>query len=356
LAQKVTATTNEHLLEKIEFTTKITLTFNNIPDFKIFTLDNPNRLVIDLLNTSLQQKEYKPTLPNFASAFRYRNNQNNLRLVFDLKEQLFLQNISKNKTTLSAELISIQDKTNAIKIAEPKAKYTLRTKKKLPVVVIDAGHGGKDPGAIGIYAHTYEKNITLSYAKELAKQLKNKYKVFLTRDGDDFLSLRKRVEFARDKKADIFISLHANSAIDKNVSGFSIYTLSEKSSDKQAEILAKKENQADIIAGVNFEDTSQDIVKTLIDLSQREAKNNSAKFASQIISAMKTANINILQNTHRFAGFMVLTAPDVASVLIELGYLSNKQEEDLLNSISYKRKIAQNIAIGIENYFTQMQQ
>jgi len=356
LAQKAIAPTSEHLLEKIEFTTKITLTFNTAPDFKIFTLDNPNRLVIDLFNTSLQQKEYKPTLPDFASAFRYRNNQNNLRLVFDLKEQLFLQNISKNKTTLGAELISIQDKTNTTKITEPKAKYTLRTKKKLPVIVIDAGHGGKDPGAIGIYAHTYEKNITLSYAKELAKQLKNKYKVFLTRDSDDFLSLRKRVEFARDKKADIFISLHANSAIDKNVSGFSIYTLSEKSSDKQAEILAKKENQADIIAGVNFEDTSKDIVKTLIDLSQREAKNNSAKFASQIISAMKTANINILQNTHRFAGFMVLTAPDVASVLIELGYLSNKQEEDLLNSISYKRKIAQNIATGIENYFAQIQQ
>jgi N-acetylmuramoyl-L-alanine amidase len=229
----------------------------------------------------------------------------------------------------------------------------LRDSKKKPIIVIDAGHGGKDPGTIGVFGGTYEKNLTLTYAKELAKQLKNKYKVFLTREDDRFLPLKTRVESARKKKADLFISLHANSIADHNVSGFSIYTLSEKSSDKQAEILAQKENQADIIYGVDFADASKDIVKTLIDLSQRQAKNYSAKFALEVVLAIKQAEIKILQNSHRFAGFMVLTAPDVASVLIELGYLSNKNEEKMLNSVLYKRKIINSLVFAINQYFSQ---
>jgi len=224
---------------------------------------------------------------------------------------------------------------------------------KRPVIVIDAGHGGKDPGTIGLFARTKEKNITLSYAKELAKNLakEKKYKIYLTRDDDFFIPLDKRVAKSRKKKADLFISLHANSIVDKNVSGFSIYTLSETSSDKQAELLAQKENQADIINGIDFSGASKDIMKTLIDLSQRESKNSSARLAKFIIKEVKKADIEILQNTHRFAGFMVLTAPDMASVLIELGYLSNKTEEKMLNSLSYRRLVAKTLASAIDQYF-----
>ena len=135
------------------------------------------------------------------------------------------------------------------------------------------------------------------------------------------------------------------------MSGFSIYTLSETSSDKQAELLAQKENQADIINGIDFSGASKDIMKTLIDLSQRESKNSSARLAKFIIKEVKKADIEILQNTHRFAGFMVLTAPDMASVLIELGYLSNKTEEKMLNSLSYRRLVAKTLASAIEQYF-----
>ncbi|NBX52351.1 MAG: N-acetylmuramoyl-L-alanine amidase [Proteobacteria bacterium] len=222
-----------------------------------------------------------------------------------------------------------------------------------PVIVIDAGHGGKDPGTIGLFARTKEKNLTLSYAKELAKHLakEKKYKIYLTRDDDFFIPLDKRVAKSRKKKADLFISLHANSIVDKNVSGFSIYTLSETSSDKQAEVLAQKENQADIINGIDFSGASKDIMKTLIDLSQRESKNSSARLAKFIIKEVKKADIEILQNTHRFAGFMVLTAPDMASVLIELGYLSNKTEEKMLNSLSYRRLVSKTLASGIDQYF-----
>jgi N-acetylmuramoyl-L-alanine amidase len=224
---------------------------------------------------------------------------------------------------------------------------------KKPVIVIDAGHGGKDPGTIGVYARTKEKNITLSYAKELAKHLmnENKYKVYLTRDDDFFIPLDKRVAKSRRKKADLFISLHANSIVDKNISGFSIYTLSDNSSDKQAELLAQKENQADILSGIDFSGASKEIMKTLIDLSQRESKNSSARFAKYVIRDIKKADIEILQNTHRFAGFMVLTAPDMASVLIELGYLSNRREEEMLNSSSYRRLVAKTLTNSINQYF-----
>lgn len=292
-----------------------------------------------------------------------------------------------NPKSIEKILPNLQKSNNAVKISEEKSddliikknehstvKYKIRNKnkvdkninkptsilsspsestKKKPVIIIDAGHGGKDPGTIGNYARTKEKNITLSYAKELAKNLmnENKYKVYLTRDEDFFIPLDKRVAKSRKKKADLFISLHANSITDPNVSGFSIYTLSDNSSDKQAELLAQKENQADIINGIDFSGASKEITKTLIDLAQRESKNSSARLAKYIIREIKKSEIEILQNTHRFAGFMVLTAPDMASVLIELGYLSNKKEEKMLNSISYRRHVAKTLSNAIENYF-----
>ena len=257
------------------------------------------------------------------------------------------------KYKLREEKKAIQDDKNQISSVNIINDKKISQPIKKPVIVIDAGHGGKDPGTIGVFARTKEKNITLSYAKELAKHLMNekKYKVYLTRDDDFFIPLDKRVAKSRRKKADLFISLHANSIADKNISGFSIYTLSDNSSDKQAELLAQKENQADIINGIDFSGASKDIMKTLIDLSQRESKNSSARFAKYVIRDIKKAEIEILQNTHRFAGFMVLTAPDMASVLIELGYLSNRREEEMLNSSSYRRLIAKTLTNSVNQYF-----
>lgn len=228
------------------------------------------------------------------------------------------------------------------------------TKKKSnykPIIIIDAGHGGKDPGTVS--KRSSEKNITLAYAKELRSHLlkTKKYRVYLTRDRDIFIPLRQRVQIARRKKADLFISLHVNSSPRKSAEGFSIYTLSEKSSDKQAEKLAQKENRADIINGMDFSATSKDIVNALIDMSQRDTKNRSSIFANKVINTVKKYNINTIQNTHRFAGFAVLTAPDMASVLIELGYSSNRNEEKLLNSKWYRRKVAKSITKAIDSYF-----
>lgn len=371
---------------EINFAKKTNKSLKNI-DFKLMTLSNPERLVIDIKNSKFVDPKYKPVLPSFAKGFRSRADKDSLRLVFDLKQKISIKKslFNKDQGKIIAEIVTadivknesakentaktnsndfisskveefdVQTKTVSNPDGTSKFVVTKTPKKsaKIPVIVIDAGHGGKDPGTIGNFARSKEKNITLAYSKELAKQLMNtkRYKVYLTRDTDVFLPLRTRVEKARKIKADLFISIHVNAIEDNGVSGFSIYTLSENSSDKQAEKLAQKENRADIINGVDFSGASQDIMKTLIDMSQRESKNSSSRFANIVISSARKAEIEILQNTHRFAGFAVLTAPDMASVLIELGYLSNKSEEKLLNSLSYKRKMAATLVDAIDEYF-----
>lgn len=390
LSYEILAAESKFLVKKIHFTGKnkieVSLSTKSLkPDeFKVFTLTNPNRLVIDISNATFEKPDYKPLLPFFVSGFRSKLDQTSLRLVFDLTQKISLQKIWFDKESgkiigeisgikiddeIEAKVEEFDVQTTKIVNADGSAKYIIKKttfvkapetkplaviRKKIPVIVIDAGHGGKDPGTIGEFARTKEKNLTLSYAKELAKQLANsrRYKVYLTRNDDFFIPLRERIEKARKQKADLFISLHANAISDRSVSGFSIYTLSENSSDKQAELLAQKENRADIINGVDFSKASRDVMKTLIDLSQRESKNNSASFANIAIKSVKASDINILQNTHRFAGFAVLTAPDMCSTLIELGYLSNKHEEELLNSLSYKRKVAASLLSAIDEYFS----
>jgi len=403
VASKTWGEIAEVKIKKIGFNAKnqLEIFISEKSEFKIFTLENPSRLVIDIANADFEKATYQPAIPAFATSFRSRKGNGSLRLVFDLNQKISVQKTNFEKGKITAELVGIESgaqttavtkiktivKNDAIsnkveefevqteRIVNPdgSAKYIVRkipkgvnyetnvvsTKnfavlQRMPIIVIDSGHGGKDPGTIGTFARTKEKNLTLSYAKELGKQLINtkRYKVYLTRDDDNFIPLHKRVKIARKKKADLFISLHANAIADSQVAGFSIYTLSEKSSDKQAELLAQKENRVDIINGMNFSGASQDIMKTLIDLSQRDTMNGSARFANIAIKSIKSSEINILQNTHRFAGFAVLTAPDMISVLIELGYLSNKEEEKLLNSLTYKRKVAESLTKAIDEYFS----
>jgi N-acetylmuramoyl-L-alanine amidase len=403
VASKTWGEIAEVKIKKIGFNAKnqLEIFISDKSEFKIFTLENPSRLVVDIANADFEKATYQPAIPAFATSFRSRKGNGSLRLVFDLNQKISVQKTNFEKGKITAELVGIESgaqttavtkvktiiKNDAIsdkvqefevqteRIINPdgSAKYIVRkipkganyetnavsTKtsavlQRMPIIVIDSGHGGKDPGTIGTFARTKEKNLTLSYAKELGKQLINtkRYKVYLTRDDDNFIPLRKRVQIARKKKADLFISLHANTIADSQVAGFSIYTLSEKSSDKQAELLAQKENRVDIINGMNFSGASQDIMKTLIDLSQRDTMNGSARFANIAIKSIKSSEINILQNTHRFAGFAVLTAPDMISVLIELGYLSSKEEEKLLNSLTYKRKVAESLTKAIDEYFS----
>lgn len=220
-----------------------------------------------------------------------------------------------------------------------------------PIVVIDAGHGGRDPGATGVKG-TREKNVTLGYAQALGDALRRtgRYEVHLTRNDDVYIMLRERLAIGRRHKGDIFISVHADSAENHATRGLSIYTLSETASDKEAAALAARENKVDIIYGMNLSQENKDVTEILIDLAQRETKNKSTKLADILVEAVGR-KVQLLPNTHRYAGFAVLKAPDVPSVLIELGFLSNRKDEALITSSNYRQQVVDSLVQGIDNYF-----
>ncbi|BBK35174.1 hypothetical protein STAQ_02520 [Allostella sp. ATCC 35155] len=222
-----------------------------------------------------------------------------------------------------------------------------------PTIVIDAGHGGHDPGTIG-FSGSHEKDVTLAAARELYIQLRatGRYRPILTRRDDTFLGLGQRVELARDVEGELFISLHADSIGRPDIRGASVYTLSEVASDAQAAALAQKENQADLLAGVNLAHQSREVSRILIDLMQRETKNRSAVFASGLLPEL-ARHTTLISSSHRFAGFTVLKAPDIPSVLLEMGYLSNRQDERLLLNPNHRAKVAQATVRAVGRYFAQ---
>jgi N-acetylmuramoyl-L-alanine amidase len=219
------------------------------------------------------------------------------------------------------------------------------------VIVIDPGHGGVDPGAISL-SGVYEKSITLAIAEEIERQLtmSGRYKVVLTRSDDTFIRLRDRVALARQAQADLFLSIHADSLANHSIGGMSIYTLSETASDREAEALAAKENKADIIAGIDMRGETHQVSTILIDLAQRETKNLSATLARSMIDELGRDR-RLLPKPHRFAGFAVLTAPDVPSVLVELGYLSNRTDERELLDTGHRQRVGRGIARALDRYF-----
>ncbi len=224
-------------------------------------------------------------------------------------------------------------------------------------VVIDAGHGGKDPGAIGRDG-TKEKDITFAAAKELARQLSqsNRYKVVMTRNKDEFILLPGRVKIARAVEADLFVSLHADMAVENaQASGLSIYTLSDKASDAQTEKLAASENKVDLLAGIDLSHEQEDVANILIDLAMRENMNQSRFFAGKVVSTMDRGGIDLLERPHRYAGFAVLKAPDIPSVLVEMGFLSNPVEARRLKTPDYRRKLMAGLKDGIDTYFSYLE-
>lgn len=221
------------------------------------------------------------------------------------------------------------------------------------VIVIDPGHGGVDPGTTG-HQGMLEKTLTLSFSRELKRALEHtgRYSVFVTRSDDRSLRLRDRLEYARRAKADLFLSVHADSLPDSSVRGASVYTLSDQASDKEAEALAAKENKADVIAGMDLTNENPVVASILIDLAQRETMNLSATFARYLVEEIAEP-AQVLRKTHRFAGFAVLKAPDVPSVLLELGYISHPEEERLLLQPGYRQRIADAVVRAIDRWLAQ---
>ena len=222
-----------------------------------------------------------------------------------------------------------------------------------PLVVIDAGHGGKDVGAIAVTGG-YEKDITLAIAREAARILRERgrVRVKLTRDEDRFIPLGGRVRIARDARADLFISIHADSAPNDQARGASVYTLSAVASDAIAERLAARENKADIIGGVNLGVEAPEVGEIMVDLARRATNNVSVQFADTLQDGLEEQEVGFRGEFHHFAAFAVLKAPDVPSVLLETGYVTNKSDAERLFSSDGRRRMARGIARAIERHLT----
>lgn len=350
-------------------------------DYKVFLLSEPRRLVIDTYNVPVSSKiEKSIDKNNLVTKTRLGSvGVDGIRIVFDLQKPAIVkkafmlppQSSFGWRFVIDVAIASEREFTSKIgskyalsndnsfassysssSSSKSASKAVAVNKKK--IVVLDPGHGGKDPGAIG-YSGVYEKNITLAMAKELKTILeKEGYKVHLTRSTDIFIPLRDRVKIARKYNADLFMSIHADSAVNRSAKGLSVYTLSETASDKEAAALAERENKADVVAGLNLLEHSKEVSDILINLAQRETMNRSSEFAAFMVQEMRKS-VKLTDNTHRFAGFAVLKAPDVPSVLLEMGYLSNRVEERLLKQKDYRRKLAVSASKAVEKYFDNMQ-
>jgi len=193
-------------------------------------------------------------------------------------------------------------------------------------------------------------------AQELKKRLEStgRYQVKLTRTSDQYLKLYQRVEFARHHQGDLFISLHADSIGRGNIRGASVYTLSEKASDEQTARLAERENRADIIAGADLSHEDEQVANILIGLAMRDTMNQSNFLADTVVAQMRTEGVRVLETPHRSAAFAVLKAPDIPSVLVELGFMSNRAEADQLSRPEYRGQIARALLAGIDAYFEQV--
>jgi N-acetylmuramoyl-L-alanine amidase len=363
--------------------------------YRVFTLSNPYRVVIDLPEIKWQLPSYihKRNSANVGliNSFRYGHFRTGLsrvvldisspadirgafmlppindkphRLVIDLVRTTpakFIASLKSAKKAVSALRHKLPAKDGELPAAgvflpgnkpirSVSKKQTGSEQNKI-IIVIDPGHGGIDPGSTS--GRVFEKHITLRVAKKVQTHLNSfgKYKVMLTRNNDNFVRLRKRIAIARSYKADLFISLHADAIKNKRVRGLSVYTLSEKSSDKEAAGLAEKANKADVIAGMDLSTESAEVTNILIDLAQRETMNASSTFAAVLVKNIRKFT-KTLSNAHRFAGFVVLKAPDVPSVLIEMGFLSNKADEKALLDPRYHKQLANAIGNAVNDYFS----
>jgi len=346
-------------VERIEHGEHVRIGLSAKAKYDIFIAESRQpRLVVDLPMASLDDDvglpdDYQdPLISNIRFS---HHDKKSSRLVFDFIEPVKLGSTKLvHRRHIYWLVFDVFRDTSSRSASHTKSASKVksgRTNAK-PVIVIDAGHGGQDNGTSG-YAGSKEKDLTLHYAEELQDALidTGHYSVVLTRDDDRYLFLGERVRRAREAKGNLFISIHADSAPQASARGLSVYTISEKASDKQSEMLAEKENKADIIGGMDLSDTSKDVADILIDLTERETRAKSNKFADRLVKNFRH-DVNLLNHTHRFAGFAVLKAPDIPSVLIEVGFLTNPNEERLLKTSPYQEKFIHGVIGAIDSYFS----
>lgn len=324
-------------------------------DYKLFSLQNPARLVVDINNATQQRRFPEPYagdafLKGIRSATR---NHDNLRIVLDLRgkstyKSFLLRPYKQYGNRLVIDLYKAEGAKQKI------VKHAVVPDKKLRdvVVAIDAGHGGEDPGARGRRG-TNEKDVVLAIARQLAAAVNRErgMRAVLIRKGDYYLSLRERTALARKAKADLFISIHADSFDDRRVHGASVYILSSHgASDEAARWLAESENSADLIGGVSLDDKDNMLASVLLDLSQNATIESSYNAAEQVLKALRPLG-KLHKHEVQQAGFVVLKAPDIPSMLIETAFISNPGEERKLRNKRYQGQMSTAILKGVHRYF-----
>ena len=360
--------------------TRITVESATLLQYEQMILQNPERIVVDLKNIYLgkaledltsQVKEEDPSIQSIRVG---QFNPKVSRIVIDLKgtakvkvfsldpiepykHRLVIDVYPENYDALASLLKQLEDETYQASDeitkdeVKPEPGINKQPKPEPIIVAIDAGHGGEDPGARGKRG-TKEKVVVLKIAKKLKALIdaEKNMKAVLIRDGDYFVPLATRVKKARAAKADIFVSIHADAFKKRSVSGSGVYALSDRgASSAFAKFLANQENEADLIGGVSIDDKDPILAKTLLDLSQSATINDSLRLGKQVLLEIKKVN-NLHKKYVEQAGFAVLKAPDIPSILVETAFISNPEEEKNLRSTAFQNKLAKSILLGIKNY------
>ncbi|MEQ1560808.1 MAG: N-acetylmuramoyl-L-alanine amidase [Methyloglobulus sp.] len=363
---------------------KIIFDVTSSPEHRVFVLDNPSRLVVDIKNATASRGLGQPSAshPLFANVRTALKNEHDLRIVVDLKQPVTAKShkLATNNTDNNHLVVNLLSKKSA-SAARQSSKHleksvdnqitktddvratndtvTNKSKqasnKKRLIVAIDAGHGGDDPGARGPNG-THEKKVTLAIAKKLGALIDGQpgMRARLVRTGDYYVGLRERIKIARKAGADLFISIHADACQNPEVKGASVYTLSSNgASNEAARWLANSENAKEKVGGVNLDDKDDVLASVLLDLSQTATQQASLSLANKVLKNFQ--NIGDLHyHTIQNAGFVVLKSPDIPSILVETAYISNPSDELNLLSHRYQTKMANAIFKGVVNYFAQM--
>lgn len=347
---------------------KLELDLDRAPPFTYHYVDGPPRLIVDMPRTVFTLPKDSVKGQGLVTSLRYGTmGEGQARMVMGLEKPAKLSRSEAIEGEAGAKLIlegdlvpsdeysrlvAGQDWSSILAAGKSEQAIEPVNGPETPfLVAVDAGHGGIDTGATSTDGKTLEKDITLAFARKLAASLNAVpgIKAFLTRDSDRFLSLSERVEIARRKKANMFISFHADKLKQDDIRGATVYTISDRASDSLSASVAERENFSDELAGIETVEEPAEVADILLDLTRRETQAFSVTLAQSVIRSFD-GQIDLINNPHRSAGFRVLRAPEVPSILLELGFLSNRRDEELLKDDAWRDKIARLLTEAIQKY------
>lgn len=358
-----------------EARTRVVIDFAEEPEFEVHYLDSPERIVVDLPSTDFAFPAKDLEAAGLFRDVRFGTmDEGRARIVLTAKKpvRLAISEVQPNsegngvRLVLDAEITDKATFANLVKDQswQPPSPVTTASvdgvvsgksdRQAQFIIAVDAGHGGIDNGAQGGKTGTHEKDITLAFAKELTERLNKEpgIQAVLTRESDEFLALSERVQIARQKGANLLISLHADTLKQKGIRGATVYTISDRASDRMAAELAERENLSDELAGVAMPASQPEVADILLDLTRRETQAFSVTLAGNILASFE-GQIGLINNPHRYAGFRVLQAPDIPSILLEMGFLSNPEDEKLLLDVEWRKKLADVMAKAVGKYHNQ---